>query len=148
MSWLAPGPHHRWLEAEGDRLLAFSRASRHPRGGFAWLDDAGSPQLDRPVELWITCRMTHVLALGLLADEAPADGGPDRERLVDLVRHGVRSLRDALHDDRHGGWFAAVGREGPVDADKQAYGHAFVVLAASSAVTGRRSIVVSVMARW
>ena len=31
------GAHHRWLEAEGDRLLEFSRASRHPASGFAWL---------------------------------------------------------------------------------------------------------------
>ena len=42
-----------WLEAEGDRLLAFARASVHPDGGFAWLDEEGSPQLDRPAELWM-----------------------------------------------------------------------------------------------
>ncbi|MGH3336132.1 MAG: AGE family epimerase/isomerase, partial [Nocardioides sp.] len=64
--WLASAAHGRWLEAEGDRLLDFSRASRHPAGGFAWLDAAGRPELDRPVELWITCRMTHVFALGHL----------------------------------------------------------------------------------
>ena len=41
MNWLTTPAHARWLEAEGDRLLEFGRASRHPDGGFAWLDDAG-----------------------------------------------------------------------------------------------------------
>ena len=129
MSWLAPGPHHRWLEAEGDRLLAFSRASRHPRGGFAWLDDAGSPQLNRPVELWITCRMTHVFALGQLL------GRPGCGPLAD---HGLLALHERFRDDDNGGWYADIGREGPTTRDKTAYEHAFVVLAAASAtcVTG------------
>ena len=65
-AWLSMPAHARWLEAEGDRLLDFSRAARHPAGGFAWLDVAGRPALDRPVELWITCRMTHVFSLGHL----------------------------------------------------------------------------------
>ena len=55
-----------WLETEGDRLLSFARGAVHPDGGFAWLDEAGRPELDRPVELWITCRMTHVFALAHL----------------------------------------------------------------------------------
>lgn len=129
MSWLAPGPHHRWLEAEGDRLLAFSRASRHPRGGFAWLDDAGSPQLDRPVELWITCRMTHVFALGQLL------GRPGCGPLAD---HGLLALHERFRDDDNGGWYAAIGREGPTTRDKTAYEHAFVVLAAASATCAGR----------
>ena len=41
--------HARWLAAESDRLLEFGRASRHPEGGFAWLDEDGVPALDRPV---------------------------------------------------------------------------------------------------
>ncbi len=122
------------LRSQRAGLLRFAAGSRHDLG-FGYLDERGRVDPDRPVELWITCRMTHVLALGLLADEAPAEGGPDRERLAELVEHGVRSLRGALHDDRHGGWFATVDHEGPVDSDKQASGHAFVVLAASSAVT-------------
>ena len=49
--WIDNPAHHRWLEAEGDRLLDFARASRHPAGGFAWLGVDGTPDLDRPVEL-------------------------------------------------------------------------------------------------
>ena len=122
-----------YLAAQRADLLRFAQGSRHPMG-FGWLDDAGALVADRPVELWITCRMTHVVSLGLLAGEPPAPGGPDRSTLADLARHGVAALSTALADAEHGGWFAAVGPDGPVDDAKQAYGHAFVLLAASSAL--------------
>ncbi len=120
----------RWLEAEGDRLLEFGRASRHPEGGFAWLDDNGAPELERPVELWITCRMTHVYSLGHLI------GRPGCGALAD---HGVAALHDRFRDPSHGGWYAKVGPDGPVTRDKTAYEHAFVVLAATSATAAGRS---------
>ena len=118
-----------WLQAEAERLLRFGLDARHPAGGFAWLRDDGTPDLDRDVELWITCRMTHVYALGHLL------GFPGA---ADLVDHGLAALQGRLHDHEHGGWFAAVGADGPTSATKGAYEHAFVVLAASSAqVAGR-----------
>ncbi len=118
-----------WLAAEADRLLDFASASRHPDGGFAWLDDDGVPELDRPVELWITCRMTHVFALAHLM------GRPGAGELAD---HGIAALTGRFRDQQHGGWYAAVGPDGPVSRDKTAYEHAFVVLAAtSSAAAGR-----------
>ena len=129
MSWLASAPHARWLEAEGDRLLDFGRASRDPDGGFGWLDDDGRPDPDHPVELWVSCRMTHVYALGHLM------GRPDCAALVD---HGIASLIGRLHDDEHGGWFAKVGPGGATVTDKTAYEHAFVLLAGSSAAAAGR----------
>ena len=129
-NWLETPAHARWLEAEGDRLLEFGRASRHPDGGFAWLDDAGRPDLERPVELWVTCRMTHVYCLGDLM------GRPGSGSLAD---HGVEALLGRMRDSRHGGWYAQVGPDGPVTRDKTAYEHAFVLLAASSAVASGRS---------
>lgn len=127
--WPSSPAHLRWLEAETDRLLEFSRASRHPAGGFAWLDTAGQPELDRPVELWITCRMTHVFSLGQLM------GRPGCGPLVD---HGVRALTGRFRDQVNSGWYAAVDEDGPVSRDKTAYEHAFVVLAASSATAAAR----------
>ena len=121
--------HERWLEAEGDRLLDFGRAARHPEGGFAWLDDDGAPELDRPVELWITCRMTHVYALGQMLG---------RPGCAELVDHGIAALRGRFHDDEHGGWFARVDADGPTTTDKTAYEHAFVVLAGASATAAGR----------
>lgn len=122
-----------YLAAQRADLLRFAAGSRHELG-FGWLDARGRLDPSRPVELWITCRMTHTFALGHLADESPADGGPTREELLALAEHGVRALGTSLLDREHGGWFAAVDDQGPVSTAKQAYGHAFILLAASSAV--------------
>jgi len=60
-----------FLVGQTTELVDFARRSPHPDGGFAWLDDDGAPLLDLPVELWITCRMIHVLALAeILGDES------------------------------------------------------------------------------
>ncbi len=108
-----------WVRAEPARLLGFAGRAAHPGGGFAWLDDAGRPVLDRPAETWITCRMTHVFALARLQ-------GADTEA---QVAHGVEALTGLLRDPDHGGWYAST-----TLSEKRAYEHAFVVLAASSAV--------------
>jgi mannose/cellobiose epimerase-like protein (N-acyl-D-glucosamine 2-epimerase family) len=127
--WLGSPAHARWLEAEGDRLLEFGRGSVHPEGGFAWLSDDGMPQLDRPLELWITCRMTHVYALAHLL------GRPGSAALVD---HGVAALGGRFRDAAHGGWYAKVAADGATVTDKTAYEHAFVVLAGASAAAAGR----------
>ncbi|MPQ98715.1 AGE family epimerase/isomerase [Modestobacter sp. I12A-02628] len=117
-----PGGAH-WLRAETGRLLEFAARSRHPVAGFGWQDDAGAIDPDRPVELWITCRMTHVFALAVL------DGYREHAPLLDHGMAGVQAMRDA----RSGGWHSAVGPAGPVPGTKEAYAHAFVVLAGASA---------------
>ncbi|QCB92420.1 AGE family epimerase/isomerase [Cellulomonas shaoxiangyii] len=129
MAWLSTPAHHRWLEAEADRLWEFGHASRLPGGGFARLDDRGRPA-DGPVELWITCRMTHVYALAHLT------GRPGSAALVD---HGLAALAGIFHDAENGGWYAEVERDGtPRDDGKAAYPHAFVVLATASATAAGR----------
>jgi len=112
-----------------DRLLEFGAASRVEAGGFGWLDDDGALDPSKDVELWITCRMTHCFALAALA------GRPGAAALVD---HGLAALTGRLYDEEHGGWFAAVGPDGPTNTAKEAYGHAFVILAASSATAAGR----------
>ncbi|PKQ18607.1 MAG: N-acyl-D-glucosamine 2-epimerase [Actinobacteria bacterium HGW-Actinobacteria-8] len=124
MNLLENPAHRAWLDAEADRLLAFGRASRSPIGGFGWLDVDGVIDPSHPVELWISCRMTHSYALSVLR------GNADDRALVD---HGVASLRGVLRDDTHDGWFASIGADGSVNDAKEAYGHAFVILASSSA---------------
>ena len=124
MTWINDPAHRRWLETETDRLLTFAAASAHPDGGFGWLREDGSVDLGRDRELWITCRMTHAFALGSLL------GRPTATRFLD---HGVTSLRDLFRDSEHGGWFASVSNAGPVQDAKEAYGHAFVILAGASA---------------
>jgi mannose/cellobiose epimerase-like protein (N-acyl-D-glucosamine 2-epimerase family) len=130
MGWLTSPAHSRWLEAEGDRLLEFGTAARHPAGGFAWLDEAGEADLDRPVELWVTCRMTHVYSLAQLM------GRPWAGALAD---HGLAALSGRFRDQANGGWYTAVSGDGSTATDKLAYGHAFVVIAAASASAAGRN---------
>lgn len=115
-------------------ILRFAAGAGHP-AGFGYLDGQGRVMAERDVELYITCRMTHVFSLGLLAGEEPADGGPDAAALRGLATHGVTALLEGpLRDATNGGWFSAVDADGTPSPTKEAYAHAFVVLAASSAV--------------
>lgn len=126
--WLGSGAHARWLETESRALLDFARAARVPHG-FGYLDDAGTVAPEAPAELWITCRMTHSYALGALL------GIPGCAPLAD---HGVRTLTDHFRDADHGGWYSAVRADGPTNDAKEAYAHAFVVLAGASATAAER----------
>ena len=120
--------HLAWLDAERERLFTFAAASEWP-GGFGWQSSNGAVDPEHPMELWITCRMTHVFALGAL------QGWPGADALVD---HGLAALNGGFRDREYDGWFASISAAGPVDAGKAAYQHAFVVLAASSAVAAGR----------
>lgn len=132
---LEPGERDGLSERVG--LLRFGAASATGPGlgpvGFGWLGVDGT-LTERPSELWITCRMTHVFGLASLLGEY--------ERSASLAEYGIDALRNDFRDPLGGGWFASVerddgGRVRPVDASKQAYGHAFVVLAAATgAVAG------------
>lgn len=129
MNWLESASHRRWLDSEADRLFDFGVASVDPKGGFGWLTDTGERDVKRDTELWITCRMTHVYAIATLL------GRPGAAALVD---HGVTALVGRFHDDTNRGWYSAVGAQGVTNDAKEAYGHAFVILAASSAAAAER----------
>ncbi len=122
--WIARPPHRRWLETQADALLRqFQFASIDPAGGFFDLDIAGQPRRETPIrELVTTTRVTHCFAIAHMMGWPGADA---------LVRHGLAALQDLHRDTVNGGyrWQAGAG----ADESKQAYGHAFVLLAASSA---------------
>ncbi|MCW2738173.1 AGE family epimerase/isomerase [Nocardioides sp.] len=122
------GPTDDWLDAECRRLLDFGRRIAHPVGGAAWLDDTGAPDLGRPVHTWITSRTVHVYGLGTLLGV---------EGCASVATAALEGLRTTLHDDRHGGWFGAVGADGTPDGEtgKSCYAHAFVMLAGATGVT-------------
>jgi len=120
-SWLHSARHRRWLEAQGQRLLDFSRESR-VEDGFAALDDSGRLADGTTADTIVTARMTHTYALAAL------QGVPGA---APLVAHGVAALSGPLRDGAYDGWVAEAGAR---DGRKQAYVHAFVALAASSAV--------------
>ncbi len=128
--WTDLPTHRAWLTAEADRLLAFfERASIDPAGGFHDLDTAGRPVLGAdgarpPRQLHATTRMVHCFAAAHLM------GRPGADVIVD---HGMDFIWAHHRDAANGGYFWGVTADGPTDPLKQAYGHAFVLLAGSSA---------------
>ncbi|BCT34964.1 AGE family epimerase/isomerase [Pseudomonas protegens] len=126
-SWLNAPAHHSWLAAEGLRLLDFAKASRLAEG-FGNLDARGCLPAGAQAETMNTARMTHSFAM------AHVQGLPGYAGLVD---HGIAALMGPLRDAEHGGWFAVAG-QADGNSTKAAYLHAFVALAASSAVVAQR----------
>lgn len=139
LDWMgATGPrfveraaHRQWLMSRASDLFAFFQpAALNSAGGFFTLDEAGRPNAAKPSnagverQLHDTTRMVHCFAVANLL------GLPGSDRVID---HGVRFLWERHRDAKHGGYFWSVDDEAPINATKQAYGHAFVLLAASSA---------------
>jgi mannose/cellobiose epimerase-like protein (N-acyl-D-glucosamine 2-epimerase family) len=123
--WLNSTTHRTWLDTHARHLLEFGRGAADARGGASWLTNDGSPDRRQPAHTWITARMTHVFSLGSLL------GVPGAAPLAAATMGGLLAR---LHDDEHGGWFSSVGADGQPAGGKACYDHAFVVLAASSAV--------------
>ncbi|MBP0616981.1 AGE family epimerase/isomerase [Jiella mangrovi] len=117
--------HRRWLDGEGQRLLAFSKASRLPSGGFCALDRNGERPEGASADTIITARMTYSYAL------AAMQGLPGS---VPLVDHGLAALSGLLRDDVNGGWYEQAPNTPEGGGQKRAYVQAFVALAASAAV--------------
>ncbi len=77
-------------------------------------------------ETWITCRMVlmYIVWESCLGDkESPA-----------LVHGAVHGLLEELKDRENGGWYPGITPDNKFLPDKQCYAHAFVLLAASSAL--------------
>ncbi|QGH68277.1 AGE family epimerase/isomerase [Pseudactinotalea sp. HY158] len=137
MTWLRSPAHARWLESEFDALVGFAADAATPEG-FGYLDSDGEVVAERGSELYVTCRMVHTFALAALL------GRPGAATQVD---HGLRALAGPFADGDHGGWFAAIGPDGPLDDSKPAYAHAFVILAAASATVAGRPGASELLAR-
>lgn len=119
-----------FLKASCEDLLNFGHRFPSPNGGSYYLGDDGTPWKDRNRETWITCRMAHVYSLGLMLGH---------EGSGELTDAALKGLRGELHDEKNGGWYAGVTPEGDIVPNKQCYAHAFVILAASSALIAGRS---------
>jgi mannose/cellobiose epimerase-like protein (N-acyl-D-glucosamine 2-epimerase family) len=126
--WTELAYHRRWLLDQASALFDFFEPhSINPAGGFFSLDDRGQPVAQIPPlarEIHSTTRMVHCFAIARLM------GRPGAGAFID---HGMDFLWRAHRDAKNGGYFWGIGDAGPTDDRKQAYGHAFVLLAASSA---------------
>jgi mannose/cellobiose epimerase-like protein (N-acyl-D-glucosamine 2-epimerase family) len=125
--WRTRSFHRRWLSEKAENLFAFyQNRIINRQGGFFDLDETGRVIDDgSPVrQIHNTTRMVHCFAIGTLL------GRPGCDVIVD---HGMDYLWNAHRDAQHGGYVWSLDENGPKDDTKQAYGHAFVLLAASSA---------------
>ena len=129
-SWLESGEHRAWLAGQALRLLDFFRATVDGAGSFVELDDdgrampTGCPPAPSPRQNLLTvARAVHCYAaaemLGIPGSQA-------------IVARGLETLWNEHRDETAGGYLSAVGRGGPGDSTKTAYGHAHVLLAAAA----------------
>lgn len=112
-----------------ENLLNFGHRFPSPWGSSYYLGDDGTPWKDYKRETWITCRMAHVYSIGTLLGY---------EGSGELVDDALRGLKGELHDSVNGGWYPGITADGAILPDKQCYAHAFVILAASSAMLAKR----------
>ena len=129
--WSTFQSHRAWLFQQANDLFAFfEKRSIDPRGGFFVLDEEGRPMSGissssgTSRSIHSATRMVHCFAIAYLL------GRPGTDVIID---HGMQFLWNKHRDSINGGYFWSVGCDGPTDDTKQAYGHAFVLLAASSA---------------
>jgi len=117
--------------SQADSLLDFFRAAAlNPAGGFYPLDAGGLSLEPKPGhngterQLHDTTRMVHSFAVSKLLGRPGADA---------FIDHGMEFLWKRHRDYKNGGYFWGVDDDMPTSPGKQAYGHAFVLLAAASA---------------
>ncbi|MFN3274613.1 MAG: AGE family epimerase/isomerase [Paracoccus sp. (in: a-proteobacteria)] len=122
--WLDDATHRDFLIADAHRALDFFDASPRSGVGFHTLDGAGQPLPDTVQELHSTTRLVHSYALAHLA------GRRDRAGIID---RGMAYLWSHHRDPLHGGYLWSLDGDAVGDGTKLAYGHVFVLLAASSA---------------
>ncbi|MHB1638426.1 MAG: AGE family epimerase/isomerase [Candidatus Dormibacteria bacterium] len=118
-------------------LLRFFTPTLDKCGRFVELDDSGRalptgcpPSLAPRQQLLTVARALHCFALGELL------GVPGCHPIVE---RGLETLWEDHRDDEAGGYFSAVADSTVADSTKSAYGHAFVLLAASTAIAAGHS---------
>ncbi|MBD9375264.1 AGE family epimerase/isomerase [Rhizobium sp. ARZ01] len=127
LAWRNRAYHRQWLWDQANGLFDFFQNSTfNPGGGFFELDVDGRPlNPGNPTRgIHTTARMVHCFSIGSLLGRPGSD---------DIVDHGMRYLWEKHRDHRRGGYYWSLDNSGPLDSTKQGYGHAFVLLAASSA---------------
>ena len=122
--WIDSPGHRRWLARDALRAFDFFRPSIRDEGGFHTLAVDGTWLPSSVQELHTTTRLVHSFALGHLA------GVPDCAGVIDA---GMRYLVQGHRDSEYGGYLWARDGAAVHDGRKLAYGHVFVLLAASSA---------------
>jgi len=123
--WIDLPSHYRWLAIEEDRLvLLHETSSRGSPFGYTPVDRQGRADFASVRLLYAVARQAHCFSLEHLR------GRPGAKVLAETA---LDALNGCFYDDLEGGWFASVAADGQVvSTTKEAYGHAFLLLAATS----------------
>lgn len=106
-------------------LFEFGRNFPSP-GGSAWyLTEDGQPWKEKNRESYCTSRMVHVYSIAHMM------GVPGTK---ELAAEALKALKGELNDKENGGWYTGLTEANEPMPLKLAYAHAFVILAASSAI--------------
>lgn len=127
LPWAARPAHRQWLAEQASRLFDFfGPRTINPRGGFREMDAKGQPKLDPKAATGVhmSARMVHCSVAAELMGRPGSD---------DMIDHGMKTIWNRHRDEARSGYAWAISDEGIADGTKQGYGHAFVLLAASSA---------------
>ena len=123
-TWMTEA-HRRFLAADAHAQFDFFDRSFCATGGFHVLDFKGAPLDSQVQELHTTTRLIHSYALGKLAGRSGCEP---------MIDHGLAYLGSHHFDSSAGGYIWALNGPAIHDGRKLAYGHVFVLLAASSAL--------------
>jgi len=114
-----------FMQEIANDLLRFGQHFPSP-GGSAWyLKEDGTPWEEKTKDTYETCRMAHVYTMGKFL------GFEGSEALVDQA---LKALMGEAKDVKNGGWYSGITQNGQTVPGKLCYVHAFVILAASSAL--------------
>ncbi len=114
-----------FLQKMTTELLHFAVRFPSPEGCAYYLKDDGTPWLEKTLDNYETCRMVHCYSIGKLLGFSDSD---------DLINAGLKGLFGAMRDHANGGWYNNLNPDHSPIPGKLCYSHAFVILAASSAV--------------
>lgn len=106
-------------------LLTFAGRFPAPDGTAYYLHDDGAPWPEKDRETYETARMAHCYSMASFL------GFQGAEELADAA---LKGLDGALKDREHGGFYSGIHADGTPMEGKLCYAHAFVMLAASSAL--------------
>ena len=156
--------HEQWLDDRINDLFDFGINSQQ-YGGFGYLNSEGKIDKTKNMQTYITCRMTHIYSMYALENDFD-EQLQDKVKLArELASHGVKSLINNVQDKKNKGFyeeicsysdrsdskFANISEQisnecaeydlktlpSEGGSRKVAYAHAFVLLAASSAVCAK-----------
>jgi len=121
--------HQNWLINEIEREFSFfDRHIIDREGGYHELSVTGLPLSPDSIKITksiqSTCRIIYCYCIARVL------GRPGADLYID---HGIKFVFDSLFDARYGGFFQQVGDENTGAHRKDAYGHAFALLAGAAA---------------